>query len=77
MADALACEESPVAVCALLQTRQAGVAPELPIPADLRRVRERLADAAASGFAGQRHMTRIFARQFGFTPGALRRATQP
>lgn len=35
-----------------------------------------LADAAAaSGFADQSHMTRIFARQFGFTPGALRQAT--
>lgn len=35
-----------------------------------------LADAAAaSGFADQSHMTRIFARQFGFTPGALRQVT--
>lgn len=34
-----------------------------------------LADAAAaSGFADQSHMTRIFTRQFGFTPGALRQA---
>ena len=33
-----------------------------------------LADAAAaSGFADQSHMTRIFARQFGFTPGAWQR----
>lgn len=32
--------------------------------------------AAASGFADQSHMTRIFARQFGFTPGAWRKATQ-
>ena len=30
--------------------------------------------AAASGFADQSHMTRIFARQFGFTPGAWRKA---
>jgi AraC-like DNA-binding protein len=30
--------------------------------------------AAASGFADQSHMTRIFARQFGFTPGAWQRA---
>lgn len=36
-----------------------------------------LADAAAaSGFADQSHMTRIFARQFGFTPGAWLKATQ-
>ncbi len=35
-----------------------------------------LADAAAdSGFADQSHMTRIFSRQFGFTPGALRKGT--
>jgi AraC-like DNA-binding protein len=34
-----------------------------------------LAQAAAdSGFADQSHMTRIFARQFGFTPGAWQRA---
>ncbi len=34
-----------------------------------------LADAAAdSGFADQSHMTRIFSRQFGYTPGALRKA---
>lgn len=31
--------------------------------------------AAASGFADQSHMTRAFARQFGFTPGAWRKAT--
>lgn len=31
--------------------------------------------AAACGFADQSHMTRIFARQFGFTPGAWRKAT--
>lgn len=35
-----------------------------------------LADAAAAcGFADQSHMTRSFARQFGFSPGAWRRAT--
>ncbi|CAN7152687.1 AraC family transcriptional regulator [Acidovorax sp. LjRoot66] len=35
-----------------------------------------LADAAADcGFADQSHMTRIFARQFGFTPGAWQKAT--
>lgn len=34
-----------------------------------------LADtAAASGFADQSHMTRIFTRHFGFTPGAWQRA---
>lgn len=31
--------------------------------------------AAAAGFADQSHMTRVFARQFGFTPGALQRAS--
>jgi AraC-like DNA-binding protein len=37
-----------------------------------------LADAAAiAGFADQSHMTRVFARQFGFTPGAWRRAAAP
>jgi AraC-like DNA-binding protein len=36
-----------------------------------------LADAAAaSGFADQSHMTRLFTRQFGFTPGAWQRALQ-
>lgn len=36
-----------------------------------------LAEAAADcGFADQSHMTRIFARQFGFTPGAWQKATQ-
>jgi AraC-like DNA-binding protein len=30
--------------------------------------------AAAGGFADQSHMTRIFTRQFGFTPGAWQRA---
>jgi AraC-like DNA-binding protein len=36
-----------------------------------------LADAAAlAGFADQSHLTRVFVRQFGFTPGAYRRARQ-
>jgi len=30
--------------------------------------------AASSGFADQSHLTRVFVRQFGFTPGAWRRA---
>lgn len=34
------------------------------------------AAAAASGFADQSHMTRLFTRQFGFTPGAWQRATR-
>ena len=32
--------------------------------------------AAACGFADQPHMTRLFTRQFGFTPGAWKRATR-
>jgi len=32
------------------------------------------AAAAAGGFADQSHMTRVFTRQFGFTPGAWRQA---
>ncbi|WP_280154653.1 AraC family transcriptional regulator [Piscinibacter sp. XHJ-5] len=32
--------------------------------------------AASSGFADQSHMTRIFVRQFGFTPGAFRHASR-
>lgn len=32
--------------------------------------------AAAAGFADQSHMTRLFARQFGFTPGAWQRAVR-
>jgi AraC-like DNA-binding protein len=37
-----------------------------------------LADAAAAaGFADQSHMTRIFMRQFGFTPGAWQRGQGP
>lgn len=31
--------------------------------------------AATSGFADQSHLSRVFLRQFGFTPGAWRRAT--
>lgn len=31
--------------------------------------------AAAAGFADQSHMTRVFTRQYGFTPGAWQRAT--
>jgi AraC-like DNA-binding protein len=34
------------------------------------------AAAACSGFSDQSHMTRIFVRQFGFTPGAWRKAMQ-
>ena len=134
-ADPLACEESLVESCVLLMTRH-GTAPVVrEAPADMRRVRERLAEelaappslaelaamaelsryqvlrrfekayglpphawlmqqraerarrliregvslvaaAAASGFADQSHMTRVFARHFGFTPGAWRRALQ-
>jgi AraC-like DNA-binding protein len=38
---------------------------------------ERLSEAAASsGFADQSHMTRVFIRQFGFTPGVWRSAMQ-
>jgi len=33
------------------------------------------AAAAECGFVDQSHMTRVFVRQFGFTPGAWRRAT--
>jgi AraC-like DNA-binding protein len=37
-----------------------------------------LADAAtAAGFADQSHMTRLFTRQFGFTPGAWQQAMAP
>ncbi len=48
----------------------------------LQRARERiaagwgLADTATScGFSDQSHLTRLFTRQFGFTPGSWRRAT--
>jgi AraC-like DNA-binding protein len=33
--------------------------------------------AAACGFADQSHLTRVFVRQFGFTPGAWQRAQRP
>ena len=33
--------------------------------------------AASSGFADQSHMTRVFTRQFGFTPGAWQNAAGP
>jgi AraC-like DNA-binding protein len=33
--------------------------------------------AAACGFADQSHMTRVFTRHFGFTPGAWKRAVGP
>lgn len=134
-AEALACEEALVESCVLLMTRH-GTAPAVrEPPADMRRVRERLAGevidppslaemgamtglsryqvlrrfektyglpphawlrqqraerarrlirdgaslpdaAAACGFSDQSHMTRVFARHFGFTPGAWRRALQ-
>ena len=133
-AHALACEESLVDACTLLRNRYTGAAPMTEVPADLRGVRERLADdllnvptlaelaasaglsrfqllrrfekqhgvpphawllqrraetarrlirdgadlagaAASAGFADQSHMTRIFVRQFGFTPGAWRAAS--
>jgi AraC-like DNA-binding protein len=32
--------------------------------------------AVPAGFADQSHLTRVFVRQFGFTPGAYRRARQ-
>jgi AraC-like DNA-binding protein len=132
-ADALACEEALVRSGALLlQRHSTGVEPA-EVAADLRHVRDRLADdlldpptlsdmaamsglskyqllrrfesaygvtphawllqqraerarglihggvglaqvAASCGFADQSHMTRIFARHFGFTPGAWQRA---
>ena len=131
--DALACEESLVETCTLVIARHGTLASPREVPADLKLVRERLADelleppsladmaamaglsryqvlrrfesayglpphaylrqqraerarrlirdglslanaAAASGFADQSHMTRVFVRQFGFTPGAWRRA---
>jgi AraC-like DNA-binding protein len=33
--------------------------------------------ASASGFADQSHMTRVFVRQFGFTPGRWKTAMAP
>ena len=133
-AEILACEESLVTLCGALLSRHATSLPVPDVAADVRRVRERLADdlanpptltdmalmagvskyqvlrrfekaygvpphawllqhraerarhligggmelveaAATCGFADQSHMTRIFARQFGFTPGAWRKAT--
>lgn len=35
------------------------------------------AAALASGFVDQSHMSRVFVRQFGFTPGAWRKAARP
>ncbi len=142
-ADALACEESLVAVCAPLHAHYTLAAPDVATQigirdaagTELQRVREQLADnplapptltdmavsagmskfqllrrfdkaygltpyawllqqraerarrsicagssladaAADSGFADQSHMTRIFSRQFGFTPGALRKVSR-
>lgn len=131
--EALACEESLAEVCGLLRDNHSTAAPSREAAADVKQVRERLADellapptlaelaamtglstyqvlrrfektygvpphawlvlqraerarhlirhgaglaqaAAASGFSDQSHMTRIFARQFGFTPGAWQRA---
>ncbi|MBJ2156912.1 AraC family transcriptional regulator [Variovorax sp. IB41] len=131
-AESLACEESMAEVCGLLRDNHSTAAPSREASADVRQVRERLADellapptlaelaamtglstyqvlrrfektygvpphawlvlqrserarhlirhgaglaeaAAASGFADQSHMTRIFTRQFGFTPGAWQR----
>jgi len=133
-AHTLACEESLVDACTLLRNQYTGAAPLKEAAAELRGVRERLADdllqaptlaelaasaglsrfqllrrfekqhgvpphawllqqraerarrlirdgtdlagaAAASGFADQSHMTRVFVRHFGFTPGAWRAAT--
>ena len=133
-ADILACEESLVAMCGLLLCRYSTSLPPREVAADVRQVRDWLADdlvnpptltdmaravglskyqllrrfekvygvpphawllqqrverarrligsgvnlvdvAAACGFADQSHMTRLFSRQFGFTPGAWRRAS--
>lgn len=133
-AELLACEESLVTTCGMLSSRHTNRLQACDVAADLRTVRDRLADdllnpptltdmalmtglskyqvlrrfekaygvpphawllqqraerarhlisggmelvdaAATCGFADQSHMTRIFARQFGFTPGAWRRAT--
>lgn len=135
-ADALACEESLVRTCALLLDGHASAPRVQGVAADVRQVRELLADAplvpptltqmaqmagmskyqllrrfeksygitpyawllqqraelarglirrgeslalaaASSGFADQSHMTRIFARQFGYSPGALKKASAP
>lgn len=133
--EALACEEALVETCTLVMARHGTLAVPREVGADLKLVRERLADdvldppsladiatmaglsryqvlrrfrvayglpphayllqqraervrrlirdgaslasaAAASGFADQSHMTRVFVRQFGFTPGAWRKALQ-
>jgi AraC-like DNA-binding protein len=130
--EALACEEALAEVCGLLRDNHSTAAPSREATADVKQVRERLADellapptlaelaamtglstyqvlrrfekafgvpphawlvlqrterarhlirrgaglaeaAAASGFSDQSHMTRIFTRQFGFTPGAWQR----
>ena len=54
------------------------------MPLRLQRARDRiaagwtLADTALScGFSDQSHLTRLFTRQFGHTPGAWRKATEP
>ena len=135
-ADALACEEALVHTCALLLEGHTSAACIPEVSADVRQVRDRLADAplepptltqmaqmvglskyqllrrfeksygvtpyawllqqraelarslirrgeslalaaASSGFADQSHMTRIFARQFGYSPGALKKTQAP
>lgn len=131
-AELLACEESLAEVCGLLRNGHSTAAPSHEAAANVKQVRDRLADellapptlaelaamtglstyqvlrrfekaygvpphawlvlqrserarhlichgtglaeaAAASGFSDQSHMTRIFTRQFGFTPGAWQR----
>ena len=131
--DPLACEEALVDTCTLILARYGTLPAPREAPADVSRVRERLADdlldppslaelaaiaglsryqvlrrferayglpphayvlqqratrarrlirdgwslagaAASCGFADQSHMTRVFVRRFGFTPGAWRRA---
>jgi AraC-like DNA-binding protein len=131
-AEVLACEESLAETWALLMARHGTLRPLIETDADLRKVRDRLADdpldppslsdmaamtglskyqvlrrferayglpphawllqrraeraralirdglglaaaAASSGFSDQSHMTRVFVRQFGFTPGAWRK----
>ena len=132
-AERLACDEALAEVCGLLRDSHSTAAPSREAAADMKQVRERLADellapptlaelaamtglstyqvlrrfekaygvpphawlvlqrterarhlirsgtdlaeaAAASGFSDQSHMTRLFTRQFGFTPGAWQRA---
>jgi len=132
-AERLACDEALAEVCGLLRDGHSTAAPSREAAADMKQVRERLADellapptlaelaamtglstyqvlrrfekaygvpphawlvlqrterarhlirsgtdlaeaAAASGFSDQSHMTRLFTRQFGFTPGAWQRA---